>query len=170
MKKTVVALTLTAAVMAIATPAMAESGITLGVGHANIQLSVDGAREKMRGVNIYSSKEWDGKIGGILSATSSQKSINSGKLSYYDVMAGPSYRFNEYVKAYALLGTVGLKASSKAGGSSSKLTFGYGAGVQFYPTHNFAINLGYVRSSVKLNDVSLKIKINTWYIGMGYQF
>ncbi|PHM37063.1 attachment invasion locus protein [Xenorhabdus mauleonii] len=90
-------------------------------------------------------------------------------------MAGPSYRFNEYVSAYALLGAAYGKASGEftehhAYGytqgrfEETATAAAYGAGVQFNPIPNVAIDVSY--EYTKLDEA----KLGTFVFGIGYRF
>ena len=92
-------------------------------------------------------------------------------MKYYSLVAGPAYRFNEYISAYGVLGLAHGTDSGSAsyGGSSisvddSKTSVAYGAGLQFNVTPNIAIDAHYEYS--KLGD----FKIGTWILGAGYRF
>ncbi|MFJ5506093.1 Ail/Lom family outer membrane beta-barrel protein [Pectobacterium carotovorum] len=92
------------------------------------------------------------------------------KLKYYSVMAGPSYRFNEYVSVYGLAGIGYGKTSWEEGaavrqsGSESKSSFAYGAGIQITPVANWAIDIGYEGTKI------YETRVDGFNIGVGYRF
>lgn len=95
------------------------------------------------------------------------------KVNYYSLLAGPSYRVNEYISFYGLVGigmgknqwvsnnkTTGNKVSETLRASA----FGYGAGVQIAPAANWTVDVGYEGATFK------DAKLNGFNIGLGYRF
>ena len=94
-------------------------------------------------------------------------------LSYYSLLAGPSYRINDVVSVYGLMGAARGKVDisarnnatgERASGSESKTGFAYGLGVQVVPAANWAINVGY--EGTKIDEY----RVNGFNIGVGYRF
>ncbi len=151
---------------------------TISFGYAQSNVKIDGNNDKLddpKGFNLKYRYEIDSEwgVGGALVHTYKGYSFyydgNKGTadLDYYSLTVGPSYRFNEYVSAYGLIGVAQGKAKVSAPGysdSESKTSAAYGAGLQFNPIPNVAIDASYEYS--KLND----IKIGTWMVGLGYRF
>ncbi|RAX04391.1 MULTISPECIES: Ail/Lom family outer membrane beta-barrel protein [unclassified Photorhabdus] len=102
--------------------------------------------------------------------------IGKSELDYYSLMAGPTYRFNEYVSAYGMIGAAHgkVKASYLVNSNSgsdgySKTSIGYGLGLQFNPVPNWTIDTSY--EYAKFNEASLgDLKVGTWVVGVGYRF
>lgn len=97
-------------------------------------------------------------------------SNDTTKIKYYSLMAGPSYRFNEYVSVYGLAGIGRGKSSWEEGdafrqsGSESKSSFAYGAGIQITPVANWAIDIGYEGTKI------YETRVDGFNIGVGYRF
>lgn len=105
---------------------------------------------------------------------------NHVEAKYYSLMAGPAYRFNEYVSVYALGGVARTKAEGNTRWtnygdgyvgrdsiSEKSTSFAYGAGVIINPTENFSINAGYEGTTADLNG---DLSINGFNVGVGYRF
>ncbi|MFD0707592.1 attachment protein [Photorhabdus luminescens] len=130
--------------------------------------------ENLKGFNLKYRYELDNNFGVISSFTYTHKGIEpmpsvKADMDYYSLMAGPTYRFNEYVSAYGLIGAAHGKVKSEGSNSNSdfkynKTSVAYGLGLQFNPMPNWTIDTSYEYS--KLND----IKIGTWVVGVGYRF
>lgn len=152
---------------------------TLSMGYAQSQIKVDS--EKIdgdpKGFNIKYDRKIDNGFGIIGSFIYNNKKYNfrdmNGKevghsdVNYYLFSAGPSYRFNEYINAYGLIGTSVLNASCKTPNEEqheNKVSISYGLGLQINPIPNIAIDASYEYS--KLDDV----KLGTWVLGVGYRF
>lgn len=151
---------------------------TVSVGFAQTNAKVAGLSDQMPGVNVkYHWEDTDTGIGVIGSfAYTQDKESNddaSGKLTYYSVTAGPSYRFNDYVNVYALLGFAYGKAEYNDdyySGWESKTAFAYGAGVQVNPIENVAIDASYVYTQFSNEYGGGNIEAGTWMLGVGYRF
>ncbi|MEK9498695.1 Ail/Lom family outer membrane beta-barrel protein [Photorhabdus sp. P32] len=133
-----------------------------------------------KGFNLKYRYELDSNLGVIGSFTYTHLGndlyINSSKagkyeLDYYSLMAGPTYRFNEYVSAYGMVGAARGKGEVKIPAlsesyseSESKTSIGYGVGLQFNPMPNWTVDTSYEYS--KLGD----FKVGTWVVGVGYRF
>ena len=162
---------------------------TVSVGYA--QSKVEDFKN-IRGVNVQYRYEWDAPLSVIGSFTymsgdddqryyvDSDSVKNSIDVKYYSLMAGPAYRINEYVSLYALGGLAHTKADvdtkwvnagdnyTQHDSTSEKSTsFAYGAGVQFNPTAELAINVGYEGTNA---DLQGNHSINGWNVGVGYRF
>lgn len=168
--------------------AMAESN-TLSLGYA--QSDVEGFKD-IRGVNLQYRYELDSPLSVLGSFTymsgdddqdyyvASDAVHNSIDVKYYSLMVGPAYRINEYVSLYALGGIAHTKADGdttwvNAGDyyvghdsiSEKSTDFAWGAGVQFNPTEQLAINVGYEGTNV---DIAGSRSINGFNVGVGYRF
>ncbi|MBL5901087.1 Ail/Lom family outer membrane beta-barrel protein [Lelliottia amnigena] len=163
---------------------------TVSLGYA--QSKVENFKN-IRGVNAQYRYEWDSPLSVMGSFTymsgdedqnyfvDSDSVKNHIDVKYYSLMAGPAYRINEYVSLYALGGVARTKAdgdtkwvnagdgyTQKDSISEKSTSFAYGAGVQFNPTADLAINVGYEGTNADLQGDSYSI--NGWNLGVGYRF
>ncbi|WGO82357.1 Ail/Lom family outer membrane beta-barrel protein [Arsenophonus apicola] len=102
------------------------------------------------------------------------------KGKYISLMVGPTYRFNEYVNAYALVGLANKKMSYEFGGnafkngklikdekrsnSDSRNDLAYGVGMQVNVYEGVTVDAGYERSG------SGDWKTDAFTVGLGYKF
>lgn len=147
---------------------------TASIGYAQTQLS--GAYSgSMPGVNLK--YHWEdrnsgfGAIGSFSYNKSSIGNIRDSKIKQISFLAGPSYRFNDYVSAYALLGVARMKADIPNLNNKGDTKFTYGAGIQINPMESWAIDASYqyARFDSGFTD-SPRIKAGTWVVGVGYSF
>lgn len=100
---------------------------------------------------------------------------------YYSLMAGPTYRINDYISLYGQLGLAHFKAKFDATydtgesehGSSSKTALGWGAGFIVNPIDNVAITVGYEGSRFSYTDFDGddgEFSTNGFNVSLGYQF
>lgn len=160
----------------ISAQAAGESTISAGYAQSNAKQDDIGLDENPKGFNLKYRYEMNDKIGFIGSFTYTTQDydfyygsskVGSGTLDYYSLSGGPSFRFNEYISAYGLIGAAKGKIEASAFGQSesqSKTSMMYGLGLQFNPIPNVAIDASYEYS--KLDEV----KVNTFVIGVGYRF
>jgi attachment invasion locus protein len=152
---------------------------TLSIGYAQSQIKIDGDKvdEDPKGFNIKYDRKIDNGFGIIGSFVYNNKKYNcqdeDGKntehsdVSYYLISGGPSYRFNEYINAYGLIGTSVFNVNYKdiyEEHRENKVSISYGLGLQINPIPNVAIDASYEYS--KLDD----LKFGTWVLGVGYRF
>lgn len=162
---------------------------TVSLGYA--QSKVENFKN-IRGVNAQYRYEWDSPLSVIGSFTymsgdddqkyyvDSDSVKNHIDVKYYSLMVGPAYRINEYVSLYALGGVAHTKAdvdtkwvnagdgyTQKDSLSEKSTSFAYGAGVQFNPTEELAVNVGYEGTNA---DIDGSHSINGWNVGVGYRF
>ena len=152
---------------------------TLSLGYAQTQIKIDGDKVDgaPKGINIkYDRKlnESFGIIGSIIYNHKKyycydvQDEMNAqSNFNYYLLTAGPSYRFNEYINIYGLIGTSIISAKYKddiENYHEKKASLSYGVGLQINPISNIAIDASYEYS--KVNDANL----GTWVLGVGYRF
>ncbi|HGJ5854794.1 Ail/Lom family outer membrane beta-barrel protein [Arsenophonus nasoniae] len=179
MKKTLVISSIISTVALISANAHASKENTISVGYAqsSAKLGVKGGNidldDNAKGLNIKLRYEIDNNWGAIGSFTYTHKGYNfnggyaKGDIDYYAWNVGPAYRFNEYVSVYGLVGIGHGKAEIKSpiySDSDSETGLAYGAGLQFNPVKNIAIDASYEYS--KLGD----LKVGTWMLGVGYRF
>ena len=176
--------------------AMAEQSVSIGYAQGKV---TDG--DTVRGVNVKYNYEFSNQWGVLASTTYMQgdSSVGANQLpdispdkwgeasrdtKYFSVMAGPSYRINNNINVYGVVGIARTSAKGQAqwlnheggkyvhrGDFSVKDTstgLGYGAGVQINPTANIVVDLAYegARSSNALENKNL----NAFNVGLGYRF
>lgn len=178
MKKTLLATSLIAclSIMSVNVYAANENTVSIGYAQNNISAAGNSLNKDLKGFNFKYRYEINNALGLIGSFTHTHQGYNlsdgygdvgSGDFDYYSFTAGPSYRFNEYVSAYGLIGAARGKVSLSVfdeSVSESKTAMAYGVGVQFNPLPNIAIDASYEHT--KLSD----IKVGTWMLGVGYRF
>lgn len=176
MKKLVAVIALTAGISGFMGVAHAEQ--TVSVGYASTHAKYYGESEDMPGFNLkYRWEIPDSDWGVIGSFTWTSKSDSVGiidsKLTYTSYTAGPTYRINDYISAYALAGVANGKLKLSIPGyyseKGSDSSFAWGLGVQFNPISNVAIDASYI--GTKFDDgYGEDIDAGTWMLGIGYRF
>lgn len=165
---------------AVSTSAYAagENTISLGFAQSHVKMDGDSLNDKPRGINVKLRNELTDEWGVVGSLTSTQRKydiymgntrVADAKLEYFSLMAGPSYRFNEYASVYGLAGYAHGKAKVNVDLVDYQHSESTGAvvgaiGAQFNVTPNVAIDASWEYS--KLDDY----KVNTWVVGVGYRF
>lgn len=162
-----------------------NSTVSIGYSHGGIS-----GADSVDGVNVKYNYELDQKPWGVTSTLTYMGGNQEGDVSsngrnyrndvdvkYYSVGVGPSYRISPNVSAY---GVVGVSKTDVKGTQFTRSGIGnrrvdaddtafmYGAGVEFNPAPNWAINAGYEGSRV--SDGFDKRNINAVNIGAGYRF
>ncbi len=148
---------------------------TLSIGYAQTQLGgfYSGS---MPGVNVkYHWEDMSSGFGAIASASYTRADIENGwggTVEQTSFLIGPSYRFNDYLNAYLLLGIANGKVDVPAWDDhQSQSVFSYGAGLQVNPATNWAIDASYQYARFDSHyDYSPHIDAGTWVIGVGYRF
>ncbi|EKK3319519.1 Ail/Lom family outer membrane beta-barrel protein [Salmonella enterica] len=154
---------------------VANASQTVSLGYAQTQVNITHSNQ-MPGFNVKYHWEDDDTGAGVIGSfaytrKNASDDYNNGKLTYYSVTAGPSYRFNDYVNIYALLGVAYGKIEVENAYISaweSSTAFAYGAGVQFNPVENVAIDASYVYT--QFSDDNNNLGAGTWMLGVGYRF
>ncbi|ECE6544858.1 Ail/OmpX [Salmonella enterica subsp. enterica] len=171
------------ALIALAGLALGSAGVanaaedyknTLSIGYAYTDIGgpVSG---NANGANIkYNWEDLNSGFGVVGSVTYTSTDVKYsgykiGEVDYTSFLIGPSYRFNDYLSVYALLGGAHGKAEDNWGYSESKTSFAYGAGLQLNPVKNIAVNASYEHASFS-TGYSDDIKAGTWILGVGYSF
>lgn len=182
MKNTIVTLFL-ACISGISINAMAADH-TVSVGYANIKAD---DFKNLKGVNAQYRYETQSPWGAVVSSTyvsgkeDTQYDVDEvehAKVTYFSLLAGPSYRFNEYVSLYALAGFAQTKSSYdfydygfnySEHNSLKKTSVAYGIGMSVNPVENIAVNVGYEGTRFKgFEDQTAKL--NGFNISVGYKF
>ena len=171
--------------------AHAENNNTLSLGYAqsnnakfkNNKISGNAygqLKGKPDGINLKYRYEIDEKFGVITSLTKltsqtdflrNNKIEARGSFEYTALQVGPSYRFNEYVSAYAMAGVAHYKLTGENytdgyvdSAKARKNAVAYSEGLQFNPIEKIAIDTSYEQS--KSGD----FKSGVWAVSVGYKF
>lgn len=169
--KKIACLSALACVLAVsAGSAMAQSTVTGGYAQSDYQ----GVANKANGFNLkYRYENGSDALGWIGSFTYTEKDRTDAgdyiKGQYYGITGGPAYRLNDWASIYGVVGIGYGKfqqndTSSRDKTDSSDVGFSYGAGLQFNPVQDFAVDVGYEQSRIRNVDVG------TWIAGVGYSF
>ncbi|MBV8044308.1 outer membrane protein OmpX [Pluralibacter sp.] len=169
--KKIACLSALAAVLAVSAGSAVASTSTVTGGYA--QSDMQGVVNKANGFNLkYRYEQDNSPLGVIGSFTYTEKNNTDGgsynKSQYYGITAGPAYRINDWASVYGVVGLGYGKFQStnfpvdKA--DTSDYGFSYGAGVQFNPIENVALDFSYEQSRIRSVDVG------TWIAGVGYRF
>ncbi|WP_323836607.1 Ail/Lom family outer membrane beta-barrel protein [Photorhabdus africana] len=182
MKRTLVASVVAVGLSVFAFAANAgESTISGGYAQSHAKFKDSKIDDHPKGLNLKYRYELDNNWGVISSFTytylgyefyNGGRKVGKADMDYYSLMAGPTYRFNDYVSAYGLIGAAHRKAKGESFVSGyelldhkgSKTSVAYGLGLQFNPVPNWTIDTSYEYS--KLDD----LKVGTWVVGVGYRF
>ena len=165
--KKIACLSALACVLAVSVgTASATSTVTGGYAQSDMQ----GVANKAGGFNLKYRYENDTQLGYIASFTHTEKSNTEdgvySKGQYYGITAGPAVRINDWASIYGVVG-VGYGKFQTTGATDSNTSdygFSYGAGMQFNPIENVALDVSYEQSRIRNVDVG------TWIAGVGYRF
>ena len=165
--KKIACLSALACVLAVSVgTASAASTVTGGYAQSDMQ----GKANKAGGFNLKYRYENDTPLGYIGSFTYTEKNRSEAgvydKSQYYGITAGPAYRINDWASIYGVVG-VGYGKFQTTGATDSNTSdygFSYGAGMQFNPIENVALDVSYEQSRIRNVDVG------TWIAGVGYRF
>ncbi|MGX2011439.1 outer membrane protein OmpX, partial [Enterobacter asburiae] len=86
------------------------------------------------------------------------------KGQYYGITAGPAYRLNDWASIYGVVGIGHGKFQDNSYPNKHDMSdygFSYGAGMQFNPIENVALDFSYEQSRIRNVDVG------TWIAGVG---
>ncbi|WP_435954450.1 outer membrane protein OmpX [Dryocola sp. BD626] len=153
--------------VSVGTATAATSTVTGGYAQSDMQ----GVANKANGFNLKYRYENDTPLGYIGSFTYTEKDRSEdgvyNKGQYYGITAGPAYRLNDWASIYGVVG-VGYGKFQTTGATndtnSSDYGVSYGAGLQFNPMENVALDVSYEQSRIRSVDVG------TWIAGVGYRF
>ncbi|WP_338883083.1 Ail/Lom family outer membrane beta-barrel protein [Xenorhabdus sp. TH1] len=190
MKKVLLTSAIVAGLSIASFTANASGKHTISVGYAqsDVKMKLEGDKldKDPRGVNLKYRYEFNDNWGVIGSFTLTREGENQtlssptyghlGKLTrditYRSWMVGPTYRFNEYVSTYALIGTANIDDHQTGSGlgvftihNENKSAVAYAAGLQFNPISNIAVDVTY-----EYSDLGDKAKVGTFVVGVGYRF
>ncbi|OAT34202.1 outer membrane protein X [Buttiauxella brennerae ATCC 51605] len=166
--KKIACLSALACVLAVSVgTASAASTVTGGYAQSDMQ----GKANKAGGFNLKYRYENDTPLGYIGSFTYTEKNRSEAgvydKSQYYGITAGPAYRINDWASIYGVVGVGYGKFQNTdypAKADTSDYGFSYGAGMQFNPIENVALDVSYEQSRIRNVDVG------TWIAGVGYRF
>ena len=178
--------------------AHADNNNRFSVGYANTNLKfADGESSDLKGFNIKYQHEIFTDVGLIASLVATRNEdtqkgfyrdagVVNGKWApnklihgitrkdtqkYYSLSVGPTWRFNDWVSAYAVAGVAKTEfrtsvhnLTEKYKTDERKTAATYGAGVQISLINNWLVDVSY--DYMKTGD----IKASTLVVGVGYQF
>ena len=168
--KKIACLSALAAVLAFTAGTSVAATSTVTGGYA--QSDAQGQMNKMGGFNLKDRYEEDNSPLGVIGSftyTEKSRTASSGdynKNQYYGITAGPAYRINDWASIYGVVG-VGYGKFQTTGATDTNTSdygFSYGAGMQFNPIENVALDVSYEQSRIRNVDVG------TWIAGVGYRF
>lgn len=152
-----------------------ESSLSMGYVQSNFTFIKD---NDASGVNVKYLVEPQGQpvgFGGSVTYTSGKNtSRNSNgttsrhEISYLSIGIGPSYRLNDYLTTYAMVGGVSASSKIEQGRSSHDLTLSYGAGIQVSAWRSMFVDLYYERVGVGRGEKYMNG--GSYTIGAGYRF
>lgn len=140
--------------------------------------SVSHASQEYKG-NLNASKPVKPGSTSMTYAWPSTQADSSVKARYLAVMAGPTYRLNDYVSGYAMLGgasarveyvlngrlnVAGESYRGSLNGNQNKTSLAYGVGLQFNPVKYITVDVAYEGSG------SGDWKTSGFNVGLGYKF
>ncbi|WP_131865142.1 outer membrane protein OmpX [Biostraticola tofi] len=171
--KKIACLSALACVLAVAAGSASAGQSTVSAGYA--QGDAQGVVNKANGFNLKYRYEFDNDepLGFITSFTHIEDDSSSdgyySKGQYYGFTAGPAYRLNDWASIYGVVGFGHGRFQNNASNgsennSNSDYGVAYGAGLQFNPMENVAIDVSYEQSRIRSTD------IGTWIAGVGYRF
>ncbi|MEG3134474.1 outer membrane protein OmpX [Rouxiella sp. T17] len=174
--KKIACLSALACVVALSTSSAFAGTSTVTGGYA--QGDAQGVLNKVKGFNLKYRYEFDDTPWGVIgSATYLEKSDSYGdtykKGTYYGVTAGPAFRINDWASIYGVVGVSvaewdtiqnAQSTTDRRRNEPTDAGFTYGAGLQFNPIENVALDFSYEQSRIRNTDVG------TWIAGVGYRF
>ena len=152
----------------VGTAFAATSTVTGGYAQSDMQ----GEANKAGGFNLkYRYEQDNSPLGVIGSFTYTEKDRTEAgvyqKGQYYGITAGPAYRLNDWASIYGVVGVGHGKFQDNSFPNKHDMSdygFSYGAGMQFNPIENVALDFSYEQSRIRNVDVG------TWIAGVGYSF
>ncbi|WP_226569376.1 outer membrane protein OmpX [Mangrovibacter yixingensis] len=168
--KKIACLSALACVLAVSAGTAFAGTSTVTGGYA--QSDMQGAANKAGGFNLKYRYEFDNSpLGVIGSFTYTEKNRSEDSVyhkgQYYGITAGPAYRINDWASIYGVIGLGYGKFQQTDYPEKADMSdygFSYGAGLQFNPIENVALDFSYEQSRIRSVDVG------TWIAGVGYRF
>ncbi|MFC0229364.1 outer membrane protein OmpX [Serratia aquatilis] len=172
MKKIVCLSAVAACVLAVTAGSALAGESTVSAGYA--MGDFQGIANKADGFNLKYRYEYSNSPFGVIGSFTHLEKTGSGngeynKAQYSGITAGPAYRINDWASIYGMIGLGYGKFTANAQDGSnnhsiSDYGFSYGAGLQFNPMQQVALDVGYEQSRIRSVDVG------TWNVGVGYRF
>ncbi|PHY80919.1 outer membrane protein OmpX (plasmid) [Serratia marcescens] len=172
MKKIACLSAVAACVLAVSAGTAFAGQSTVSAGYA--QGDFQGVANKADGFNLKYRYEFDNNPLGVIGSFTHREKDGSqdgfyNKAQYNSISAGPAYRINDWASIYGLVGLGYGKFTTNAQNGTSRhdtadYGFTYGAGLQFNPIENVALDVGYEQNRIRSVDVG------TWNVGVGYRF
>lgn len=165
--------------LSICNIANAKEKNTLSVGYAQSYAKIYDSNEDARGINLKYHHELDNVIGVMGSFTYTEENFNRynslirGDINYLSLLAGPSFKINDYISAYALAGLARGKSVIDVRSSSKNIAVHYdnrktslsgSIGFQMNPMPNWIIDTSLEYARV------MGTNVKTWSVGLGYRF
>lgn len=170
--KKIACLSALACVLAVSAGSAVAGNVTLSGGYA--QSDMQGVANKANGLNLKYRYEFDNSPVGVIGSftyTEKDDTRSNGvysKAQYYGLTAGPAVRLADWVSLYGVVGVGYGKFQNTADyryrTNNSDAGFSYGAGLQFNPIEDIALDFSYEQSRIRSVDVG------TWIAGVGYRF
>jgi outer membrane protein X len=169
--KKIACLSALACVLAVSAGSAVAGTATVSGGYA--QSDMQGVASKANGFNLKYRYEFDNSPLGVIGSFTYTEHDRTGhggdyqKGQYYGLTAGPAYRLADWVSIYGVIGVGYGKFQTTQypdHGDMSDAGFSYGAGLQFNPIENVALDFSYEQSRIRSVDVG------TWIAGVGYRF
>lgn len=148
--------------------------VSLGYAQTDVEDILD-----LKGVNVQYRYETSSPVSLLASMSyqtgdenwNDQYSRENLDVKHFSLLAGPAYRFNPLVSAYAVVGIAYSTVDSEYSeiGYSENYDFSesnlaYGVGVIVTPTDKLSLNIGYEGTEVE------SAKLNGFNMGVGYRF
>lgn len=148
--------------------------VSLGYAQTDVEDNLD-----LNGLNVQYRYETSSPVSLVASMSyqtgdeswNDQYSREKLDVKHFSLLAGPAYRFNPLVSAYAAAGIAHTTVDSsyvEVGYSEildfSETNLAYGVGVIITPTEKLSLNVGYEGTEVK------SAKLNGFNFGVGYRF
>lgn len=171
--KKIVCLSALACLLGIGASSAFAGQSTVSAGYA--QGDAQGVVNKAKGFNLKYRYDWDNNPLGVIGSFTYLEDSSSTSAGYYNkgqyigITAGPAYRLNDWASIYGVVGLAHGKYTHNASNGTDNndnddYGFSYGAGLQFNPIQDVALDVGYEQSRIRSVDVG------TWAVGVGYRF
>ncbi|WP_409308902.1 outer membrane protein OmpX [Pectobacterium sp. B1J-3] len=170
--KKIACLSALACVLAVSAGSAMAGQSTVTAGYA--QGDAQGVVNKAKGFNLKYRYEQDNNPLGVIGSFTYLQDSNTTdgfytKGQYMGITAGPAYRLNDWASIYGVVGIshgkyTGNETDGSFHQSNDDYGFTYGAGLQFNPIQDVALDVGYEQSRIRSVDVG------TWAVGVGYRF
>lgn len=145
--------------LGISLPCFASENVLVG---GYVHTKTEG--NSLNGFNVkYGYTPDESHFGVMSSLTISANNDNDTDRGYGSALVGTSYRINDFIKPYVMVG-IGRGAVKNNGDTQTSTGFAYGAGIQLTPISGFTIDAGYEGSKI------FGSQANSVVIGAGWKF